>query len=110
VKDIVDRLTALAECDARAGEPLGKCMREAAEEIARLRKELKQGTEMLCNQAETILNYRATVEDLRRALLGLLDEAERAQDIALNELGQGLIDLNALKRAQAAIVKTKKGE
>jgi hypothetical protein len=68
VKDIVDRLMSLAECDARAGEPLGKCMRDAAEEITRLRKELKQGTEMLCNQAETILNYRATVEDLIWAL------------------------------------------
>ena len=35
--DIVARLRSLADCDARAGEPLGKCMREAADEIERLR-------------------------------------------------------------------------
>ncbi len=37
--DLVDRLLSLADCDARAGEPLGKCMREAADEIERLRAE-----------------------------------------------------------------------
>ena len=34
--DIVARLRSLAECDARAGEPLGKCMREAADYIEEL--------------------------------------------------------------------------
>jgi hypothetical protein len=38
--DIVERLRGLADCDARAGEPLGKCMREAADEIERLREKL----------------------------------------------------------------------
>ena len=37
--DLVDDLRALADCDARAGEPLGKCMRRAADEIERLRTE-----------------------------------------------------------------------
>jgi len=38
-QDIVERLLSLADCDARAGEPLGKCMREAAQTIAALREE-----------------------------------------------------------------------
>ncbi len=38
--DLVERLRGLADCDARAGEPLGKCMREAADEIERLRRRL----------------------------------------------------------------------
>ncbi len=38
--DLVERLRGLADCDARAGEPLGKCMREAADEIERLRRAL----------------------------------------------------------------------
>ena len=32
-----DDLRALADCDARAGEPLGKALRWAADEIERLR-------------------------------------------------------------------------
>jgi hypothetical protein len=49
--DIVARLRGLADCDARSGEPLGKCMREAADEIERLheeRDELVQTSAMLC--------------------------------------------------------------
>ena len=40
--DIVARLRSLSDCDARAGEPLGKCMREAADEIKRLRAALRE--------------------------------------------------------------------
>lgn len=36
--DIVERLRSLADCDARAGEPLGRAMREAADEIESLRR------------------------------------------------------------------------
>ncbi len=38
--DIVERLQSLADCDSRAGEPLGKAMRESAAEIERLRAAL----------------------------------------------------------------------
>ena len=34
--ELVKRLLSLADCDARSGEPLGKCMREAAERIEQL--------------------------------------------------------------------------
>lgn len=36
----MNQLLALADCDARAGEPLGKCMREAAARIAELEAEV----------------------------------------------------------------------
>ena len=48
--DLVEHLRGLADCDARAGEPLGKCMREAADEIERLREELaRRRTCSACN-------------------------------------------------------------
>lgn len=39
MSDLLARLVSLADCDGRAGEPLGKAMREAAAEIVRLMKE-----------------------------------------------------------------------
>lgn len=32
-EQLVKRLRSLADCDSRAGEPLGKCMREAADAL-----------------------------------------------------------------------------
>jgi hypothetical protein len=40
--DIVERLRSLADCDARSGEPLGKCMREAADTITSLRSRIEE--------------------------------------------------------------------
>ena len=39
IDDLVKRLLSLADCDARSGEPLGKCMREAASRIEALTAE-----------------------------------------------------------------------
>lgn len=39
--DIANELENLADLDARAGEPLGRCMRKAAQSIRWLRKELE---------------------------------------------------------------------
>lgn len=41
LEPLVGRLRRLADCDARAGEPLGKCMREAATEIEELRAQVR---------------------------------------------------------------------
>jgi hypothetical protein len=38
--DLVTRLRDLADCDGRAGEPLGRCMREAAVRIEALEAEV----------------------------------------------------------------------
>ncbi len=58
VEKLVKRLLGLADCDARSGEPLGKCMREAAT--------------MLEAQAAEIALLRAT----GAALVSKLDECE----------------------------------
>ena len=39
VEALVARLESLADCDTRAGEPLGKCMREAATALRTLARE-----------------------------------------------------------------------
>jgi uncharacterized protein (DUF924 family) len=45
--DLVKRLTSLADCDARAGEPLGKAMRDAAARLAAQDALLKEMAEAL---------------------------------------------------------------
>lgn len=40
--DLIGRLRSLADCDARAGEPLGKCMREAADAVLALKAEVEE--------------------------------------------------------------------
>jgi hypothetical protein len=41
MSDLIERLLSLADCDSRAGEPLGACMREAAAYITKLEIEVK---------------------------------------------------------------------
>jgi len=45
--DLVNRLQELADCDTRAGEPLGNCMREAADRMKELEAKLAQAVEAL---------------------------------------------------------------
>jgi hypothetical protein len=45
---LVKRLRQLADCDARAGEPLGKCMREAAAEIENLVYDRDMWMDLFC--------------------------------------------------------------
>lgn len=45
-------LRALADCDGRAGEPLGKAMRSAADEIERLEAELREARDILDRHRE----------------------------------------------------------
>ena len=40
MNDLVKRLRGLADCDPRAGEPLGRVMREAADRIEELERQL----------------------------------------------------------------------
>ncbi len=40
--DLVKRLRSLADCDSRAGEPLGRAMREAAARIEQLEREKRE--------------------------------------------------------------------
>lgn len=44
--DLVERCRSLADCDARAGDPLGKCLREAAAAIEELQRQLGEAREV----------------------------------------------------------------
>jgi hypothetical protein len=54
---LLARLVSLADCDARAGEPLGKAMREAAAEIVRLEKHIAIMHD-IADQRDTIIRER----------------------------------------------------
>lgn len=59
VSGLVEELRALADCDSRAGEPLGKCMRRAADALEAQARELAEA------RAET-LELRAKVAIISR--------------------------------------------
>lgn len=61
--DLINRLLSLANSDSRAGEPLGKCMREAALEIERLQKE--------------VAHWKGLYEDEKRDHEATIKHAER---------------------------------
>jgi hypothetical protein len=68
--DIVEELEDLADCDARAGAPLGKAMRKAAAEITRLRAKVAKADAL----AEAVEAYEnAAVEHMQ--FQDALDEA-----------------------------------
>ena len=72
VADLVERARALADCDARAGEPLGKCLRECADEIERIRAALMtfaRAAENFDGKPDygALIHCNLTVGDLRRA-------------------------------------------
>ena len=58
--ELVKRLLDLADCDARAGEPLGRCMREAAARIEQLtaeRDKWKTAFDESCNAWQQQCEY-----------------------------------------------------
>ena len=67
--DLVKRLEALADCDASNGEPLGKCMTEAAATIARQQVMLDRALE---DGGTKMVELAAAREEVAR-LRGLLD-------------------------------------
>jgi hypothetical protein len=77
VKDIVDRLMSLAECDARAGEPLGKCMRDAAAAITSLRAQVEELRRDIGNKGDrSDRRYAIDLERERDALRAALLRAK----------------------------------
>jgi hypothetical protein len=102
VSDIVKRLRADIETweDHYSDEvfvryyPAPPLQQEAADEITRLRAEVEA--------------LRASRGELLEALRNLAHHAERANEIALREVGIGVCDINAIGAARAAIAKAEK--
>ncbi len=68
--DLVERLRGLADCDARAGEPLGRCMREAADKIDGLEADLEAAVAVAWERGATEwarVNYPRQALILERA-------------------------------------------
>jgi hypothetical protein len=65
MSDLLARLVSLADCDGRAGEPLGKAMREAAEEIAKLQIENKGLHDWLDAANDEAASFKAALQQLR---------------------------------------------
>ena len=97
--NLLKRLLDLADCDTRAGEPLGRCMREAADHMKTLQaqtlrlsgmvydlnKEVAISDALLISEAEASLarleraeKAEAERDQLREALDGLLTSVEHA--------------------------------
>ena len=87
--ELIARLNMLADLDARAGEPLGKCMREAAAEIERL-----------AGKVELAQQWRDADRDKARAAVDLVS-ALRGAHIEFPNRKQN----DAFYSAIAAIVK-----
>ena len=66
--DLVKRLRSLSDCDARAGEPLGKCMREAANRIEALEAEAEGAHAVIAVERAEVLKLRQENERLREDL------------------------------------------
>ena len=91
---IAERLRALADCDARAGEPLGICMREAAdhiEHLERTNRELSEALERISrgkyDGLEVTHMSAFACRHIAREALGL--EQERQQARANKETDHG---------------------
>ena len=77
------RLRTLADCDARAGEPLGKCMRESADVIDALRArvaELEAALEIIAGRRQCMDNLRGNRDVAIWALDRNETEPEREPD------------------------------
>lgn len=65
--DLVKRLRSLSGCDARAGEPLGKCMREAANRIEALEAEAEGAHAIIAAERAEVMKLREENERLLEA-------------------------------------------
>lgn len=105
IAGLVERLRSLADCDARAGEPLGKCMRRAADAL------LAQAAEL----AEVGARHQKQVDysiDLQRIVEALCDgrmppepetSARHHYDMAVEATRQRDEALAALKASEDAL-------
>lgn len=118
--DLVTRLNGLADCDSRAGEPLGKCMREAAARIeeqaatiARLEGERERLALAICGgedapgyaNAQPVEALEKVARDNAAAAMWQIDRTMKAeaQVAALTQENADLIhDLERIKDSETA--------
>ena len=100
--ELVKRLLSLADCDARSGEPLGKCMREAAASIKQLERELS-----ISRMAQVVMdNSVAEVEGLQAKNMRLSGMCyDLKKEVAISDallISEAEASLDRLARAEKA--------
>jgi hypothetical protein len=85
MSDLIERLISLADCDARSGEPLGKVMREAADEIARLTAETEALRAVLTAALEALQAQPGVTEAMVKAALSAWFGSIYQPEIAMRE-------------------------
>ena len=83
VSGLVEELRALADCDSRAGEPLGKCMRRAADalssqsrELSEAREEIERLKKLSDRYGVALMMIRAGCSDPARFAGNILDDRQ----------------------------------
>lgn len=77
--DLVKRLLDLADCDTRAGEPLGRCMREAADHMKTLQAQTLRLSGMVYDLNKEVAISDALLISEAEASLARLERAEKAE-------------------------------
>jgi arginine deiminase len=85
MSDLLARLVSLADCDGRAGEPLGKAMREAAAEIVRLNKHIAIMHDVADQRDQIILERIEQYKDALEHAKIWRERAERAEALLNGE-------------------------
>ena len=77
--ELVKRLLDLADCDTRAGEPLGRCMREAADHMKTLQAQTLRLSGMVYDLNKEVAISDALLISEAEASLARLERAEKAE-------------------------------
>ncbi|MCT4492686.1 hypothetical protein [Bosea minatitlanensis] len=85
IAGLVESLRSLADCDARAGEPLGKCMRRAADVIERGREHIEY-IEAQWLAKDAALKSATRQRDEALAAIKASEERGAAKDAALRKV------------------------
>lgn len=87
--DLIAELRALADCDSRAGEPLGKCMRRAADKIERLAEHVDYieaqwlaKDAALSSQSLSLSEAREEIERLKGLVAGIRECPQEPVDVS----------------------------
>lgn len=98
--DLIAELRALADCDSRAGEPLGKCMRRAASALSSQSLSLSEARAALNSfQDEVWGSFDGWAKSLGWGLTGIQPECFAMMDASVRELVEARKQLDAISAA-----------